>query len=71
VSAPLRLNAGQMAALAAHLQGLTQLTRETGCTLEGYSGMFIKADGAEVGQGLRIFWDAGANEYVIDDRSGE
>lgn len=71
MSAPLKLNAGQMSAMAAHLHGLTQLTKETGCILEGYSGMFLKPGDATVGMGLCVVWDAGAEEYVIDDRSGD
>lgn len=67
MSAPLKLTAHQVKALADALEGLTEVTRRTGVRFTPY-GVLNAAVGDNT---IQVGWDPADEAYVVDDRNGE
>lgn len=66
MTAPLRLDPRQVAAIGTALAEFTETTRSTGVRISRYGDA-----GLVVGDcNLRISWDDEARQYVIDDQIG-
>lgn len=68
MSAPLKITAESAHELSAALELLTEMTKETGCTVTGAAELQLP-DGSE--GSLAITWDEQASAYTVDDRSGQ
>ena len=69
MSAPLRLTPQQLSDLADALTQLSTIRVNTGVAIGAYGDHHVTVVDADVS--LRLRWDNGEAQYVVDDRSGD
>lgn len=67
MSATFRLDPDDARNLAAALDLLTDMTRKTGVSIDGFTGGHVHIADTDI----RVRWDGEARHYIIDDRIGE
>jgi hypothetical protein len=67
VSAPLNLTSEQMRKVAAALDAMSEMTKETGVDLMPYGNGQLGIDGNV----LALGWDQDTQSYLINDRNGD
>ena len=68
MTAPLKLNAGDLERLSAFLGDLSKATRVHDCHVTGHGRAQVQVTPAVI---LAVSWDPGTEQYVVDDRSGD